>query len=98
MGRPRKNPDQIDETGPEGSADEPGSEAPAVQVEEAPLPEARACPVCGSPPKTRLDVHELFRTHCSNSQCAFGDAYARPTERESIEIWNIIGPPSLPHD
>jgi hypothetical protein len=98
MGRPRKNPDQVDETGPEGSAEEPGSQAPTVKVEEAPLPEARDCPVCGSKAKTGLDNHGLYRTHCADERCRFGDAYARETERESVEIWNVIGPPSASND
>jgi hypothetical protein len=97
MGKPRKNPDQIDDTGPEGS--EGGSEAPAVQVAkkgDEELPEPRDCPVCGEKAKgPYLDIHGAYRTHCSNPQCTFGDAYARETERESIDMWNVIGPPSV---
>jgi hypothetical protein len=86
MGRPRKNPDQIDGQ-VEGAAPD--------EAEEAPLPVARDCPVCGSKAVTELDNHGLYRTHCADERCRFGDAYARETERESIEMWNVIGPPSV---
>lgn len=94
MGRPRKNPDQAEDTSPEGVADEPGSEAPAVKV-DAPLPDLKACPVCGSPAKAPyLDIHGLYRCHCSHEKCGFGDCYPRYTPLEAAEMWNAIGGPS----
>jgi hypothetical protein len=69
--------------------------AEQFKAEEASLPVARDCPVCGSKATTGLDNHGLYRTHCADERCRFGDAYARETGRESIDMWNVIGPPSV---
>lgn len=90
MGRPRKNPDQVEDTSPDESAEEPGSEAPPVQAEA--LPELKRCPACGGEAKIKLDIHGLFRCFCQ--KCGFWDCGAHETELAAANSWNAAGGPS----
>ena len=73
MGRPRKNPDQMD-------GDKDVSEE---TDEELPVPELKACPACGGEAKVVEDVHGMKRCYCQ--ACGFWDCPAFETEREAAE-------------
>ena len=89
MGRPRKNPEE--NTSPEGTASDTGSEAPPIIV-EAELPKLKACPACGGKAEVKLDIHGLYRCYCQT--CGFWDCGAHESPLSAAESWNAAGGPN----